>query len=170
LADALKAVQDAADIPAVDKAVTDGKAAMDAIYDSIATESEKNLENAKDKAKDELEKEAEDAKDEIDNLPNLTDEEKEEAKDAIDEAVKDGKDNIDNATSPEDATNEKNNTVDSIEKEVEKAKLQDAKNAAVAALEAKAKSTKDSIDKLTGVNKKEKDAAKKAIEKALKNA
>src|SRR5699024_8067848 len=79
-------------------------------------------------------------------------------------------DAIDSATTPEEISKEKNNTIDNINKEVDKAKLQDAKNGAVDELEAKAESTKDAIDKLTGVSKKEKDAAKKAVDKALVDA
>src|SRR5699024_8279253 len=164
------AIQDAKDIPAVEEELNKVKTQLDEIFNAIEVENSENLEQAKDKAKDELEKGAEDAKKEIDDLPNLTDEEKQDAKDAIDEAVQQGKDNIDNAKSPGDITDEKNNTIDKIDKEVDKAKLQDAKNAAVEELKVKAESTKDAIDKLTGVSKKEKDAAKKAVDEALADA
>lgn len=170
LENALKDVQEAKNIDAVEKALTDGKAEMDRIYDQIVTDNNTILDHAKDKATEELEKAAEDAKDKIDKLPNLSDDEKKAAKDKIDEAVKEGKEQIEKGESPEDITESKKDTVVSIDKIVDDAKLADEKNAAKAELEQKAQSTKDAIDKLTGVSKEDKQAAKELVDQALADA
>src|SRR5699024_6647109 len=170
LANAKSAVNNETTIDGVDAQETAGKAAIDNIFNNLEAKNEENLNNAKDSAKDELQNEAEKQKEEIDHLPDLTDEEKQVAKDAIDETVKDGKENINKAASAEDITEAKNEALDTIKAEVDKAKQQDAKNAAEKVLNDKAQSTKDAIDTLTGVDEDAKQAAKEAVDQALADA
>src|SRR5699024_7533092 len=138
LSNAKSAVNNETTIDGVDAQETAGKATIDNIFNSLEAKNEENLNNAKDSAKDELQNEADKQKEEIDNLADLTDEEKQAAKDAIDQAVKEGNDAIDNADSPEDITEAKKDALDTIQDEVDKAKLQDAKNAAEKVLNDKA--------------------------------
>lgn len=137
LENGLNDVQAAKNMDAVEKAVADGKAEMDRIYDDLGAENNTIIDEAKDKATEELEKEAEDAKDKVDKLPNLSDDEKEAAKNKIDEEVEKGKEKIEKAESPDEITESKKDTVESIGKIVDDAKLADKKISAKDELEQK---------------------------------
>lgn len=124
--------------------------------------------DTKNKAKDDLDKKAEDAKKEIDELPNLTDDEKQKAKDDIDQKTEEGKNAIDQGTTPKDVENAKNTTDTAVKDIVDQSTLQDEKNRAKKDLEAKADETKKAIDALPGLSQEAKDKAKAEVDKVLK--
>src|SRR5699024_11610900 len=67
---------------------------------------------------------------------------------------------IDQAESPKEVTKQKEETKDQIDKIIEDAKVQDAKNKAKNEIEDKADNVKDAIDEVTNVSKKEKEDRK----------
>src|SRR5699024_4428853 len=154
----------------VEEAVSNGKTAMDDIYDDLLAENNTILENAKNAAKDELDNAAEDAKKTIDGLPNLSGDDKQAAKDAIDKAVEEGKTAIETGTSPSDITNKKNDAISNVDTIVDGVKLADDKLGAIKELEQKAQSTEEAIDQLTSLTEEDKAAAKKEIDEALQAA
>ena len=149
------------------KELTTSKGQMDDVYNGLVTDSNKNIEQAKEKATSELTKKAEEAKKTIDALTNLSDEEKAKQKAEVDKDLETGTKAINDATTPEGITTAQATGEGNIEKEVTDSKLQNTKNAAKKELEEKAKSTKVAIDKLTGVSAEEKEKAKSEIEKVL---
>ncbi|MGX7024664.1 DUF1542 domain-containing protein [Vagococcus hydrophili] len=152
---------------AVTTQVTTSKGQMDDVYNGLVTDSNKNIEQAKEKATSELTKKAEEAKKVIDALTNLSDEEKAKQKAEVDKELEAGKKAINEATTPEGITTAQTKGEANIEKVVTNSKLQDAKNAAKKELKEKAELTKKAIDKLTNLSDKEKEAAKSEIDKLL---
>src|SRR5699024_3921717 len=134
LADAIAKVDAAKRKDAIDTAVTDGKTAIDAIYDALK-ETNTSVKDAKKDAKEALDQEAETAKSAVDALDGLSKEEKDAKKDQIDQALNEAKDQVDEATSTNAVEKAKNDGSLAIEKEKGKAEIDAAEKLGLEELE-----------------------------------
>ncbi|MEG3314887.1 DUF1542 domain-containing protein [Streptococcus suis] len=166
----LDATEQAPYIEAIEKAVEEQKAAIDAAKDTAGitdavdaaekVNEEQKLAAAKEDAKDKIAEEAAAAKEAIDNNPNLSEDEKQTFKDAVDEAAQTAKGEIDKATTPAVAqTAEEAGTV-AIAEDVLDAAKQDAKNKIAKDLA----TVEAAIDANSNLSQDEKDAAKLAAQ------
>ena len=139
--------------------------------DDVTTDPSAILDNKKSQAKSELEQVAKDKRDEIDNDPNLTDEEKKVLKDKVDEELQKGKDAIDSATSTsgvEQAFGDAKKEIEDIGKaEMAAAELESKKRAAKDELEKAAKDKNAEIDSNPDLTDEERAEAKKKVENEL---
>ncbi|HEL2229330.1 TPA: DUF1542 domain-containing protein, partial [Streptococcus suis] len=166
----LDATEQAPYIEAIEKAVEEQKAAIDAAKDTAGitdavdaaekVNEEQKLAAAKEDAKDKIAEEAAAAKEAIDNNPNLSDAEKQAAKDAVDAEVAKANDAIDQAKTPAEAQTAEDNGVKAIDAEELAAAKQDAKNKIAKDVEA----AKDAIDKNPNLSEDEKKGFKDAVD------
>ncbi|HEL1579770.1 TPA: DUF1542 domain-containing protein [Streptococcus suis] len=166
----LDATEQAPYIEAIEKAVEEQKAAIDAAKDTAGitdavdaaekVNEEQKLAAAKEDAKDKIAEEAAAAKEAIDNNPNLSDAEKQAAKDAVDAEVAKANDAIDQAKTPAEAQTAEDNGVKAIDAEELAAAKQDAKNKIAKDVEA----AKDAIDKNPNLSDAEKKGFKDAVD------
>ncbi|HEL2571677.1 TPA: DUF1542 domain-containing protein [Streptococcus suis] len=152
----LDATEQAPYIEAIEKAVEEQKAAIDAAKDTAG------ITDAVDAAEkvNEEQKLAAAAKEAIDNNPNLSDAEKQAAKDAVDAEVAKANDAIDQAKTPAEAQTAEDNGVKAIDAEELAAAKQDAKNKIAKDVEA----AKDAIDKNPNLSEDEKKGFKDAVD------
>ncbi|MEE3745864.1 DUF1542 domain-containing protein, partial [Streptococcus suis] len=169
----LDATEQAPYIEAIEKAVEEQKAAIDAAKDTAGitdavdaaekVNEEQKLAAAKEDAKDKIAAAAAAAaaaKEAIDNNPNLSDAEKQAAKDAVDAEVAKANDAIDQAKTPAEAQTAEDNGVKAIDAEELAAAKQDAKNKIAKDVEA----AKDAIDKNPNLSEDEKKGFKDAVD------
>ncbi|WP_165206890.1 DUF1542 domain-containing protein [Weissella sagaensis] len=153
----------------VNQDTTDGVNAINGIAGTVTEESEA-LQAAQEIAQNTINAAAEAAKNDINNNASLTADEKHDLVAAVDEAANTAKDQIAQATSPDEATEATQTGEANIAVVSDAAKLQAAKNDAVAAIDTAATNAIAAIENNTSLTAGQKDAYKEQITNAATDA
>jgi hypothetical protein len=153
----------------VNQDTTDGVNAINGIAGTVTEESEA-LQAAQETAQNTINAAAEAAKNDINNNASLTADEKHDLVAAVDEAANTAKDQIAQATSPDEATEATQTGEANIAVVSDAAKLQAAKNDAVAAIDTAATNAIAAIENNTSLTAGQKDAYKEQITNAATDA